>query len=248
MTAVGYVGGDPSKVDVDGYTQGDVLAADSSGTLTPVPIGTVGQALSVDPVEDTLVDWETGGGVGAVASVFGRTGAVIAVADDYTLAQITGLVAALAAKATKPIVRQSRITSGSITPPNTTPTWNINATLNAPPIPAAVGDFVEVSITALLGFSSSMFLDIAVISGASIVRYMGSGTATPLVEGNPGLYPTSSSFAGKMCPQGFVVEAGDLDGSNVQFALVSKAAGTGTILATAAYPLQWLVKNLGAVA
>ncbi len=39
-----------------------------------------------------------GGGGGAVASVFGRTGAVVAAADDYEISEITGLTAALAAK------------------------------------------------------------------------------------------------------------------------------------------------------
>lgn len=37
-----------------------------------------------------LLDAAVGGGGGAVSSVFGRTGAVVAVAGDYTLAQITG--------------------------------------------------------------------------------------------------------------------------------------------------------------
>ena len=64
MTAVGYVGGDPRKVNVDGYDQGDLLAADATGTLVPVAIGTPTQVLTADAGEPALVDWEAGGGGG----------------------------------------------------------------------------------------------------------------------------------------------------------------------------------------
>ena len=284
MTAVGYVGGDPSKVDVTGYAHGDLLAADASGTLTPVPIGTAAQALTVDVAETTLVDWETGGGGGGgvpsgtvVTETSFAQASTAGVATDYSRGDHThgtpaaptpvsvgadpaGSAAAavitanaytdagLATAARRPVVRQSRITTGNVTFPNTTPTWTINATLNAPQIPAAIGDTVEVGITALFGFSASAFIDIAVITGVStIARYMGSGTSSPLLEGNPGLYPTSSSFTRALSPQSFVVEAADLDGGNVRFALVSRAAGAGQAFANTNYPFAWLVKNLGPV-
>lgn len=248
MTATGYIGGDPNKVDVDGWTLGDVLAANAAGELEAVPIGTPAEVLTVDAAEPTDLGYAPAGGGGAVTSVFGRVGVVVAAAGDYAVADITGLTAALAAKATKPVVRISRITTGTVTFPNSAPAWAINATLNAPAIPAAVGDFIEVSLTALFDFAADSFLDIGVITGgpATIVRYLGSGSGTPLVEGNPGLYP-DPAFQGFLGTMGFVVTAPDLDGGNVQLALVSLATGSGMALASAAFPFQWLVKNLGPV-
>lgn len=64
MAAVLYTGGDPSKLDVAGYTQGDVPAADAAGTLQPVPIGTPGSVLTVNAAQPELLDYEPGGGGG----------------------------------------------------------------------------------------------------------------------------------------------------------------------------------------
>lgn len=44
----------------------------------------------------TIQDNRSGGGTGAVDSVFGRAGAVVAAADDYTAAQVTGAVTGVA--------------------------------------------------------------------------------------------------------------------------------------------------------
>lgn len=248
MTATGYIGGDPTKVDVDGWTLGDVLAADPTGTLVAIPLGSATEVLTVTPAALTDLDYAAAGGGGAVTSVFGRAGAVVAVAGDYAVADITGLVAALAAKATIPAVRLSKITTGNVTFPNSAPSWAINTTLNAPAIPAAVGDYIEVSLTALFDFASDSFLDVGVITGAgpTIVRYLGSGSGTPLVEGNPGLYP-DPAFNREFGTQGFVVTAPDLDAGTVRLALVSLATGSGQALASAAFPFAWCVKNLGPV-
>ncbi len=65
MSAVGYVGGDPRKVDVDGYVKGDVLAADASGVLGAVSVGVDGTVLTANASTPDGVDWEfsSGGGV-----------------------------------------------------------------------------------------------------------------------------------------------------------------------------------------
>lgn len=210
MTAVGYVGGDPDKLDRAGYTLGDVIAADATGTLVPVALGAPTEVLTVEPAEATDVGWGAAGGGATTA------------------------------------VRLSRITTGSVTFPNSAPAYAINAALNAPPIPAAVGDYVEVSITALFDFAANSFVDIGVVVGGVIVRYMGTGSGALPTEGNPGLYP-DPGFNGYIGPQGFVVTAPDLSAGNVQFALVSLATGTGQALATADFPFAWNVKNLGPV-
>lgn len=89
MGAVGYVGGDPRKLDRSGYAQGDVVAADATGTLDAVSVGTDGFVLTADSGAAEGVDWQAGGGGGGgVNSVFGRSGNVVAQSGDYTKAQV----------------------------------------------------------------------------------------------------------------------------------------------------------------
>ncbi len=210
MTATGYIGGDPTKVDVDGWTLGDVLAANATGILEAVPIGAPAEVLTVVAAEPTDLGYAAGGGGSSIA------------------------------------VRQSRITTGTVTFPNTVNAWQRVAALDAPAIPAAVGDFIAVSLTFLADLAADSFLDIAVWDGVAIARFLGSGTAAPLVEGNPGLYP-DPAFNGFFGVQGFEVEAADLNAGNVQLTLAVKATGAGQALAVAAFPFTWLVTNLGPV-
>ena len=64
MTANMYLGGDPNKVDASGYTFGDILAADITGTLEPVTVGPDGDVLTADSVAPEGVDYQPGGGGG----------------------------------------------------------------------------------------------------------------------------------------------------------------------------------------
>ncbi len=68
MTATGYVGGDPSKLNRTGYTKGQVVAANAAGALQAVPGDVDGLFLATDSTEPTGVDWEAGGGGGGVPS------------------------------------------------------------------------------------------------------------------------------------------------------------------------------------
>ena len=89
MGAFIFAGGDPSKVDVSGYSKGDVLAADTTGTLQPVTVGPDGEVLTADSAATEGVDWQPGGGGGGgVTSVFGRVGNVVAANGDYTKSQV----------------------------------------------------------------------------------------------------------------------------------------------------------------
>lgn len=69
MVAVGYVHGDPRKLDVAGYARGDIIAADATGILQPVAIGASTEILTVDLVQPEDVDWKPGGGSGGGTSV-----------------------------------------------------------------------------------------------------------------------------------------------------------------------------------
>ncbi len=64
MSAVGYTSGDPRKLNRGGYAFGEVVAADGTGTLVPVPAGADTEVLTADSTEPAGVDWETGGGGG----------------------------------------------------------------------------------------------------------------------------------------------------------------------------------------
>lgn len=64
MGATIVVGGDPNKLDVAGYTYGDIIAADVTGTLEPVTVGADGFVLTADSVAPEGVDWQAGGGGG----------------------------------------------------------------------------------------------------------------------------------------------------------------------------------------
>lgn len=68
MTATGYVGGDPSKLNRTGYTKGEIVASNLAGALVAVPGDVDGLFLATDSTEPTGVDWEAGGGGGGVPS------------------------------------------------------------------------------------------------------------------------------------------------------------------------------------
>lgn len=146
-----------------------------------------------------------------------------------------------------PVVRSAWLTPGDTALPNTSGGWSSLAGFELD-VPAVAGQWVEIGVHAMRTATSSADLDVAVVVGASIVRYLATGTATPGFEGDPGWYPQSGSFAVQSAPRGFVVASGDLDGGNVRFVVAVKAAGTGTLFSSTNYPFYWLAKNLGVVA
>jgi hypothetical protein len=70
-------------------TAGDIIARDATGP-SRLAIGTQGQILMVDTSAPSKVKWATPAPV--VASVFGRTGAVVAAIGDYTASLVTNAV------------------------------------------------------------------------------------------------------------------------------------------------------------
>lgn len=169
-------------------------------------------------------------------------------AHTHTIAEVTGLQAELDATPPRLIVRQAYITSGNVTLPNTSGTWQPLDGFQLA-IPAAAGDYVELGAHGMRNNTETGFLDIAVLAGGSIVRYLATGTNSPAVEGDPGWYPTgpAAPFPNQAAPRGFTVTAGDLNAGNVTFAVVAKAAGAGTLYASADFPFYWQAKNHGPV-
>lgn len=69
--------------------KGQLYAATGAGAMGLLNAGTNGQVLSADSAAATGLRWiDAASGGGAVASVFGRTGAVVAQAGDYTKSQV----------------------------------------------------------------------------------------------------------------------------------------------------------------
>ena len=92
---------------------------------------------------------------------------------------------------------------------------------------------------------TTVFFDVGVLVGTTVVRYLATGTSTAAFEGDPGWY--SPPYRTITAARGFTVEAGHLDGTDIRFILANKTAGSGVLYASAAYPFYWVARNLGPV-
>lgn len=150
--------------------------------------------------------------------------------------------------ALKPYVRQAYITSGVVTPPNTSGAWQVlQQAASAGPfelsVPAAVGDYVDVSMQTWWTPKSTISVDLGVVVGSSIVRYLSTGTGTPSSRGLPWAHQ-DTTFKTPSSPIGFTVQSGDLDGGSVRFSVVVKSDGTAADLyATSTFPFYWQAVN-----
>jgi hypothetical protein len=111
-------------------------------------------------------------------------------------------------------------------------------------ITAADGDRIRVSAAFMR--AGSHFLDWVLLdSSGAIAQYAGSGTSSPLSEGNPAMYP-SLSFSDVTGDELFTVGAGHIDGSGkATIALAHQGTGAGTVYAHSTYPWRLRVENLG---
>lgn len=172
-----------------------------------------------------------------------------ALVHTHAQADVTGLVAALAAKAVKPVIRQAWITSGDVnTLPNTAGNWQALAGFVLA-IPAAVGDYVELSVNGMRkDATGNAWLDQGVLDGSTVVRFLSTGGAVPGLEGDPGWYVPTAGIIGRSSPRGFVVTSDDLDSGEVRFCMAVKSNGTGILYASTNYPFFWRAVNYGPIA
>ena len=87
---ISSTGGGSGMVDPT-TTKGDVIVRGSSIT-SRLAVGADGQVLTADSTQSLGVRWGAASGGGAVVSVFGRTGPVVAATGDYSAAQVTNAV------------------------------------------------------------------------------------------------------------------------------------------------------------
>ncbi|MCW6003865.1 hypothetical protein K1W54_04610 [Micromonospora sp. CPCC 205371] len=245
--------------------KGDLYAATAAATVTRQPIGTDGQVLRADSAQSTGLAWDTldAADVGAVAHTLADAkGDIIAASgvDTFTRVPVGTDGQVLTADSTQTagvrwaaagggggstlVVRRQRYTGGDMTLNLGSGAWNL-VTGPSLAIPAAVGDYVELSLSVMVQ-SGNSYLDPAVVVAGAAVRYASSDTNTPAVEGWPPLYTSPSTFRSVGGLWGFEVGAGDLSGGNVTFRMATKGT-TGTLYGSASYPFYWLARNFGAV-
>lgn len=218
------------QIPVAGTTSGTYAAGNDSRITGAVPASTV------TTKGDLLV---ATGSAALTRQAVGSNGQAL-VADST---QTTGIKWAGIAPA--PTIRSAWIANASDTSlPNTSGAWQALSGFELD-LPSAVGHWVEIGVHGMRSDTSSASIDVAVIVGTSLVRFLSSGTNTPGVEGDPGWYWSTGSFSTQSAGRGFVVTSGDLDGSNVRFVIAIKAAGSGTLYSSTNYPFYWVAKDLG---
>jgi hypothetical protein len=141
----------------------------------------------------------------------------------------------------------ARITDDNLSGLPSASTWTIVQTsagtqLKAS-ISAAAGDRIRVCGNFMR--AGSHFLDWALLDSAgAIAQYAGSGTASPLAEGNPAMYP-SLSFSYVSGDELFTVTSGHLAGGMATIALAHQGTGSGTVYAHTTYPWRLRLENIG---
>lgn len=142
---------------------------------------------------------------------------------------------------------QVQISDGAVQDLASAASWTIAATSVGTQlkcsIPAEPGDRIRADLGML--YSGTRFLDAVLLDAAgAIALYAGSGTSSPLAEGNPEFYP-STSFGKASSGILFTVAAGHLSGGQATIALANQGTGAGRIYAYSGYPCRLTLTNLG---
>lgn len=141
------------------------------------------------------------------------------------------------------------ITSGTVNLPNTGGAWaellqSDGVTPFELAIAAAVNDRVAIAYTGV-GTTGNP-VDIGVMVGTSIKRFLATGSSTPASDGDVGFYHGAPLLPNVSGLRGFTVTANDLDTGNVRFGIVTAGvAASGTFIATANDTFSWQAFNFG---
>ncbi|WP_234321292.1 SGNH/GDSL hydrolase family protein [Streptomyces katrae] len=142
-----------------------------------------------------------------------------------------------------------RITDGAVQDLASAASWTIATTSVGTQlawrIPAEPGDRIRVDFGML--YSGSRYLDAVLLDSAgAIALYAGTQTSSPLAEGNPEFYP-STSFGKASSGILFTVTAAHLSGGQATIALANQGTGAGRVYAFSGYPFRLTLTNLGPV-
>lgn len=113
-------------------------------------------------------------------------------------------------------------------------------------IPAVVGDYLEVSLSALVT-QGTLKLEYVVVKSGVIVEYGSTNTGSPAFEGDPSLY-NDAGFIITSNGASFIVTTPMLDSGEVTVGLARFGSdSTGRIYSDTNYPSRLTVKNYGQV-
>lgn len=133
--------------------------------------------------------------------------------------------------------------------PDTGGAWAIFSSPGTLILPASVGDRINMDFQVLTRGIGDWLVDVAVVTGATIKRYMSSGTSTPSNAGFPGGYPFTQGaleFQPVYGSGGFTVTSDDISGGNVTLSVVVKSTVTGgRFYASPNFVSQWSMRNIG---
>ena len=140
-----------------------------------------------------------------------------------------------------------KITDGAVQDLDSAPTWTIAATSTGTQLKCSIlaqpDDRIQVHLGML--YSGTRYMDLALLDSAgAIAQYAGSGTSTPLTEGSPEYYP-STSFDKASAGTIFTVTAAHLNAGMATIALAQQGTGAGKVYAYSGYPWRMTLTNLG---
>lgn len=140
-----------------------------------------------------------------------------------------------------------RISDGAVVDLASAASWTIAATSVGTQlkcsIPAEPGDRIRVDPGML--YSGTRYIDVALLDSAGAISlYAGTLTSSPLAEGNPEFYP-STSFGKASSGIMFTVTAAHLASGQATVALANQGTGAGKIYAYSGYPFRLGLTNLG---
>lgn len=245
MTATGYVSttGDTRKVNKAGDTMtGELVLPDSSpdtdlsATSKAYVLAQVAGA-GTGVASDTVV----------AETAFGQS-ATAGVSTEFARGDHTHGTPAAPSSGSSVTTATARITDDDLSGLPSAASWTIVQTSAGTKlqcsIAASVGDRIRVCGNFMR--AGSHFLDWALLDSAGVIAlYAGSGTSSPLAEGNPAMYP-SLSFSYVTADEMFTVASGHLNAGQVTIALAHQGTGSGTVYAHTTYPWRLRLENIGA--
>ncbi|MEW1803215.1 SGNH/GDSL hydrolase family protein [Streptomyces virginiae] len=187
-------------------------------------------------------------GLGGAATLsVGAVAGSVAAGDDIRFTAIGSAIAPASSEVPGQRTAEVRITDGAVQDLATAASWTIAATSVGTQlkcsIPAEAGDRIRVDIGML--YSGTRYLDAVLLDSAGAINlYAGTQTTSPLAEGNPEFYP-STSFGKASSGIQFTVAAGHLAGGLATVALANQGTGAGRVYAFSGYPFRLTLTNLG---